>query len=101
MKSMKRSKNGTPAKKEAPGKQKFIPGTEPVSIPEIEEVAKHLAESQYNRLAWAAEEKKHRDALRQVMAKFKVTEYRFESYVATVSATESRVNIKEVATSEQ
>lgn len=76
-----------------PKKQLEIPGTEPVTIPEIEEAADTYVALRDKRMALTQKEIDARAVLIAAMDEHKLTSYRYDDNVVTVEPSE-KVHVK-------
>ncbi len=65
-------------------KQQFIPGTEPPSIPEIDQAAEAYYEAMKERLPYTAEEKAAKETLINKMVEHRQVRYEFNGFVVNL-----------------
>jgi hypothetical protein len=81
--------------KKAREKQKFIPGTEPVSIKEIEDVAEAYVDVRDKRMNLTEDESEFKTKLIEVMKKHNLETYNFNGYIVVRShIDEDEVKVK-------
>lgn len=74
--------------------QTYIPGTEPVRIKEIDQVAADYVNARDDRMAALAEEIEIKPKLLAVMKEHGLTEYSFDGYMVEVQHGEENVKVK-------
>lgn len=77
-------------------KQRFIEGTEPVSIPEIDKAAEEFVEIRNRWQAQGEEMNASNDLLRELMQKHGLTEYRFDSMLVKVEKGKERAKVNRI-----
>lgn len=77
-------------------KQQFIEGTEPESIPEIEQAAEAYREARDSRMNKLEVEIELKKDLTELMKKHKLSEYKYDDQVVVLEGGEPKVKVQKV-----
>jgi hypothetical protein len=77
-------------------KQKMIEGTEPESIPEIEEAAEAYREARDARMNKLTVEIERKKELAELMKKHKLVEHKYDGHVVVMESGEPKVRVKTI-----